>query len=52
MSSPKNFEEDACNQIVTTVSADGQAPLGARTSGCTKMTKVGSCVYIYSETCL
>ena len=36
-----------CNFTVNIVSADALAPLGARASAGTVMTKPGSCVYIW-----
>ena len=41
----KNFDKIMFNVMVTTVPADGLAPLGARPSAGTVMTNFVSCVY-------
>ena len=43
--SHRNFRENVCSIVVITVPADGLAPLGARPSPGTVMTKYESCIY-------
>ena len=41
----RNFQEILSNYVIMTVPADGLAPLGARPSADTVMTKFSSCIY-------